>query len=407
MSPATSSERSGYRAPARRMPQKLSLKAKAASMKSRTNQALILLAAATFFPRLCGAATFTVTNTNDSGPGSFRQAILDANAMPGRDAIHFNIPGTGIHTIAPLSALPTITDPVDISGDTQPGYSGTPLIEISGAQSGFGIDGLTLSSGSVSTCNGGCNVSGLAIYGFQSQFLGGGGNGIVLSSAAAFEIARNFIGTSSAESVPGNTAAGILIQGAHDDEIAGNLIASNGVGVSIVGGGADRNAIVFNTIRNNFQDGVAVLAGMANVVGGGAHIPPIVPRNVITGNQRNGVLVSGAAIATIVLDNLVGTDGSQALPNGSDGIEINAASGTEVRGNIVSGNSANGILMISGATGSSVHDNLVGTDITGNTALGNGLNGIIVSGANGNTIGPANVVAANGTNGIRVRSGAS
>jgi len=108
-----------------------------------------------------------------------------------------------------------------------------------------------------------------------------------------------------------------------------------------------------------------------------------------------------------VLDNLVGSDGSQALPNGSDGIEINAASGTEVRGYIVSGNSANGILIISGATGSSVHDNLVGTDITGNTALGNGLNGIIVSDANGNTIGPANVVAANGTNGIRVRSGAS
>src|SRR5688572_23214049 len=38
------------------------------------------------------AATFTVTNTNDSGAGSLRQAILDANANPGQDMISFNIP---------------------------------------------------------------------------------------------------------------------------------------------------------------------------------------------------------------------------------------------------------------------------------------------------------------------------
>ncbi len=49
------------------------------------------------------AATFTVLNTNDSGPGSLRQAILDANATPGADTIAFNIPGSGIHTIGPLS----------------------------------------------------------------------------------------------------------------------------------------------------------------------------------------------------------------------------------------------------------------------------------------------------------------
>src|SRR5207248_8763451 len=51
---------------------------------------------------------FTVTNTNDSGTGSLRQAILDANSGGG-GTIAFNIPGTGVHTISPLSALPTIT----------------------------------------------------------------------------------------------------------------------------------------------------------------------------------------------------------------------------------------------------------------------------------------------------------
>ena len=82
----------------------------------------ILLAAAS-----AHAATFTVTNTNDSGVGSFRQAILNANAnanaSPGLDTIAFNISGAGPHTIQPLSALPSITDPAVVDGYTQPGAS--------------------------------------------------------------------------------------------------------------------------------------------------------------------------------------------------------------------------------------------------------------------------------------------
>ena len=49
------------------------------------------------------AATFTVTNTSDSGAGSLRQAILDANANPGLDTIAFDIPGAGVHTITPAT----------------------------------------------------------------------------------------------------------------------------------------------------------------------------------------------------------------------------------------------------------------------------------------------------------------
>ena len=41
------------------------------------------------------AATFTVTNTNDTGPGSLRQAITDANAAAGADTIAFNVSGAG------------------------------------------------------------------------------------------------------------------------------------------------------------------------------------------------------------------------------------------------------------------------------------------------------------------------
>jgi len=57
------------------------------------------------------ATTFTVTNTADSGPGSLRQAILDANGNPGTDTIAFNISGSGVHTISPTSALPNLIDP--------------------------------------------------------------------------------------------------------------------------------------------------------------------------------------------------------------------------------------------------------------------------------------------------------
>src|SRR5437764_4682545 len=76
-------------------------------------------------PQLDKAAApfvFTVTNTNDSGTGSLRQAILDANSMGG-GTINFNIPGGGVHTISPLTVLPSITQAVIIDGYTQPGSS--------------------------------------------------------------------------------------------------------------------------------------------------------------------------------------------------------------------------------------------------------------------------------------------
>src|SRR2546430_12805199 len=72
-------------------------------------------------------ATFTVTSAADTGAGSLRQAILSANATPGVDTIAFRI-GTGLQTIAPLSALPAIKDPLTLDATTQPGYVNKPLI---------------------------------------------------------------------------------------------------------------------------------------------------------------------------------------------------------------------------------------------------------------------------------------
>src|SRR4051812_46721037 len=71
-------------------------------------------------------STFTVININDSGAGSLRQAITDANNHAnsgGPDQISFNIAGTGVHTIQPGFKLPDIQDAVIIDGYTQPGSS--------------------------------------------------------------------------------------------------------------------------------------------------------------------------------------------------------------------------------------------------------------------------------------------
>src|SRR5690349_5719531 len=93
-------------------------------------------------------ATFTVTNTDDSGLGSLRQAILDANAAAsGTDTIAFNITGGGVHTIRPTSPLPTLTDIAVIDGTTQPGYAGVPLIELNGSGAGSTANGLTIQDG--------------------------------------------------------------------------------------------------------------------------------------------------------------------------------------------------------------------------------------------------------------------
>jgi len=76
---------------------------------------------------------FTVSNTDNSGTGSLRQAIVDANNEAGDDSIVFNIPSgecdgmnTGICRILIDSAFPIITEGVTIDGTTQPQWGSVP-----------------------------------------------------------------------------------------------------------------------------------------------------------------------------------------------------------------------------------------------------------------------------------------
>ena len=148
---------------------------------------------------------FEVSNTNDSGPGSLRQAILNANAIAGNDVITFNIPGSGVHTISPASPLPVINEASVIDGLSQPGCAGLPLIELDGTSAGYNANGLVLAGSGIS-------VRGLAInrFGSGAGASGGGGSGVVVQGAGA-RIQMNAIGTDPAGTTArANRAHGIL-----------------------------------------------------------------------------------------------------------------------------------------------------------------------------------------------------
>ncbi len=123
---------------------------------------------------------FTVTTTADSGPGSLRQAILNANANPGMGDITFDIPGSGPYLIQPLSSLPAITGAVTIDGLAEPpGDYGVvvdrtaPVVELDGSEAGAGADGLTFDVA-------GATVQGLMIEHFS-------GDGILIAFDASSE----------------------------------------------------------------------------------------------------------------------------------------------------------------------------------------------------------------------------
>jgi Ca2+-binding RTX toxin-like protein len=115
---------------------------------------------------------FTVTNTNDSGPGSLRQVVADTNVTPGQDIITFDVIGT----ITLVSGRITVTDYLTIDG---PGANvltvsgnGTQQILFVGPGSVLNIGGLTLADGSAGGSGGGAilNVGGIVNV-FSSTFL--------------------------------------------------------------------------------------------------------------------------------------------------------------------------------------------------------------------------------------------
>ncbi len=401
-------------------------------------------------------SSFLVTTTADSGPGSLRAAILESNAATGTtNTIDFGIPGSGVHTIVPASPLPTITRSVLIDGFSQPGYAGTPVVEIDGSQAGTG-DGLLITGQNVT-------VRGLDISNFRQ------GAGIHLTGTASTGdwIYGNFLGTDPTGTGARPNNSGVEIDGGASDNLVGtngdgvsdaserNLLSGNlFAGVWITGQGTDRNAVAGNLIGARISGDVALNNGTQPVyyyyyqstLGGGVviengasynrigtdgeSIDDAGERNVIAGSNNDGVDIAGNGTSEdIVAGNFIGTDatGTSALGIAGDGvfiaegansnwIGVNPIGGTAFadEGNVISGTGYDGVQIFNTSNSNVVAGNLIGTDVTGTVALGNSGQGVeIDAGAFNNIIGDTdagagNVISANGQNGVWITgSGAS
>jgi hypothetical protein len=322
--------------------------------------------------------TYTVTSNANSGGGTLRQAITDANANPGTDTIAFNLPG-GQLTISPSSALPTITGSVVIDGTTQPGYSDHPLVVLHGSSTI--LNGLFITAG-------GSTVQGLVINGFS----GSTAAAIHLSSNGGNTISGNWIGTDATGTGAVANGQGVSIDNSPSNSVIGNTISGNSnYGIQITQSGATGNQVQGNFIGTNATGTAAVANGYGIVIFTANNF---VTANTISGNTNYAVFITGGATNNQVQGNKIGTNaaGTGPIANGY-GVQITSANnvvgGTASgAGNTISGNTNHGVFITgSGATGNQVQGNKIGTNTAGTAALANGTGVVINNSATNNTVG--------------------
>jgi hypothetical protein len=414
-------------------------------------------------PTVAHAAEFTVTNTNNSGTGSLRAAIIAANsnANPStNDTITFNIPdgpapGLEVKTISPTSALPEITEQVTINGYTQDGAAPNSAItnannavlkiELSGNSAPANAFGLAVGADAAGT-----TIKGLVINSFGEEGL--------FIRAPNTVIEGNFIGTNAAgDSDLGNGSDGVniissgnVVGGAAN--AAQNVISGNGEnGVSVKLEGATNNTISNNHIgtnaagdadagedMGNSQSGVFVENAPGVIVGGDA--PGGAGQdaggeqgegNIISGNNEHGVEIIGAgASGSKVLGNFIGVNrnssGFSNIGNTLDGVFISTAPQVEIGGttgttpdgpcagvcNVISDNGRHGVeIANSTSANNKVLGNRIGTNRNGSAGFGNTQDGLVVRGSSnvigGTSTAARNVISANDRYGVRLSGSGS
>ncbi|MDF1840569.1 MAG: PKD domain-containing protein [Rubripirellula sp.] len=372
-------------------------------------------------PNIVGIWIASTSNTIIGTDGDGTDDLVEGNIISGNADAGIVLAGSSSASRISGNLIGT-----DSSGQQQLGYQGTGILLVGESQanligtdgngisdtaernviSGWHLEGvgaaIELSGENVADNVVAGNYLGLAADG--TSVLTDGKYGVVLSGGAH----NNTVGTNSdgqgdqaeANVVGGFTDAGVLLDEATSNTVAGNLIgtdasgvnaASNGYGISLSGGSLTN---LIGTDGNGVRDGVE--------------------RNVISGNLLAGILITDGSDQNHVAGNLVGTDttGGTALPNEGSGIEIVAGSSGNIIGapigsvnstafrNVVSGNLSDGIYIGGeGTQQNMVRANLIGTELSGTVALGNLGAGVRVdNGAGSNLIGGTsggNVIAAN------------
>jgi gliding motility-associated-like protein len=280
-----------------------------------------------FFAQNANAqSTYTVTNTADSGPGSFRLALQNANSGPNGSTIIFAIP-SGPFVIQPLTSY-TISKQVTINGLNA---SGKPGIEFDGSKTASATCFDMNSAGGSGTV-----FEGLVINNFIKDAANGAG--ITISKANAVTITKCYIGTDITGTIAKANTHGIWINGSSNNEIGGptaadgNIIAGNtirGVWVSAMGGSASNNTVENNTVGSG-TDGKAL-------------------------SNYTGVEFQLNSINNLIQHNNISN-------NKGDGLSFNqVSSGNRVYGNVFTYNGEHGVDFLN----SSVTNTVVGVDING------------------------------------------
>ncbi|XZE19693.1 VCBS domain-containing protein [Pirellulaceae bacterium SH449] len=281
-----------------------------------------------------------------------------------------------------------------------------------GGSQGLIIGGTTANHRNVISANGAFgilfdNVDNSFVYG---NYVGTNAAGTADLNGTTYSVAQSGLVLSNGSS--GNQIGNVSVSGARN-VFSGN----NHFGVEIWDATSINNTISGNYIGTN----AAGTAAIGNTSGGfsfwGAGTGNLLVDNLISGNLGMGVYVGNGSTGALIRGNYIGLDvsGTTALANGTDGIRISDASGTQIGNgtvagrNVISGNSSRGIVIQgAGATLNVVQGNYIGTDATGMNAVGNAGAGIAVwFGAQYNTIGGSaagagNVISGNGNDGITI-----
>ncbi|MFN2426094.1 MAG: right-handed parallel beta-helix repeat-containing protein, partial [Candidatus Binatia bacterium] len=261
-----------------------------------------------------GGTELFVTNSADSGPGSLRQAIFDANQDADVNTIIFALAN-------PVQAISSegfsVEHPVIIDGFTQNGSTPNTIASPTDARLQVEIDGSPASAGSVGfvVSAPGTVIRGLSIHSFPA-------GAIRSQDADELRIEGNYIGLDrSGVETPGNGGSGVVTVG-NDTEV-------------VIGGEspAQRNIISGSLNFGIVASGTPALI-LNNIIGGNA-----------LGTQGSGNGVGGIRVAAN--GSVVGSDdpllGNEIRDNGGAGIEVLNSSGTEILVNSIFDNAGVGI----------------------------------------------------------------